>query len=302
MLPPILDCHVHWRDPVTNPYEALSDGVDADGQRGESSAQTYLPRDHLSAAAGVRLAGFVHIEAEWDKSDPVRETKWLHSLLKTTEMVDKSVAIVGYADLSQDGGEAVLEARAHWPNARGIRHILNRLAGRPALCWADQDYLENPIWRRNFKRLAAYDLVFDLMCFTHQLAPMAKLAAEAPQTHIHLERAALPWDHSPGGRDDWRRAMRDFAALDQVDVKISGLDNTIPNWDIAAIRDYVLDTIDIFGTKRVSFASNFPTDATFSSMGDIWSAFDTITAGFTDTERHDLFARNAARAYRMDGF
>ena len=80
MLPPIVDCHVHWRDPRTNPYETLSDGVTDTGARGGSAAQVYLPQDYLADAAPHDIIGVVHIEAEWQKSNPVAETEWLHGL------------------------------------------------------------------------------------------------------------------------------------------------------------------------------------------------------------------------------
>lgn len=300
MLPPIIDSHVHWRDPDSNRYATLSDNVDADGNRGGSTAETYLPRDYLNDANGLEIKGCVHIEAEWDKSDPTGETAWLHSLLQSKELVDKHVAIIGYADLSRADVERTLATHAIWPNTRGIRQILNRIKGRPELCWANQEYVESSIWCENFKLLEKYDLDFDLMCFAHQLKAMYQIASQNANTRIHLEHAALPWDHSPEGRQIWKQSMKEFAELEHVDVKISGLGNTIPIWNVGSIREYVLNTIDIFGTNRVSFASNFPTDAKFSSMLDIWNAFDAITVSFTDEEREAMFSENALRAYRME--
>ena len=151
----------------------------------------------------------------------------------------------------------------------------------------------------NYGLLARYQLDFDAMCFAHQMESLAGLAAEHPDVPVHLEHAGLPWDHNEEGRAAWRKGISALAALPHVDVKISGLGNTIPHWTTETIRRYVLETIDAFGPTRVSFASNFPTDRAFSDMNAIWTAFDRITEQFSEAERRDMFAGNAHRAYRF---
>jgi predicted TIM-barrel fold metal-dependent hydrolase len=68
---------------------------------------------------------------------------------------------------------------------------------------------------------------------------------------------------------------------------------------VETIRPLVLETIDIFGTDRCMFASNFPVDKLYSSYADIFNAFSQITATFSESEREDLFSRNASRFYRL---
>ena len=65
------------------------------------------------------------------------------------------------------------------------------------------------------------------------------------------------------------------------------------------IRPFVLETIDMFGTARCLFASNFPVDRLFSDYATVWSAFDQITGDFSADERNGLFHDNAVRVYRI---
>ncbi|MEP1930538.1 MAG: amidohydrolase family protein [Roseibium sp.] len=299
MLPPIIDSHVHWRDPVNNRYEALSDSASEDGERGGSEAEVYLAADYMADASGFDIAGIVHIEAEWDKSNPVDETDWLHDLIANDKTGGLPIAVVGFADLTASDVDEILEAHAARPLTRGIRQMLNHVPGRPELCWSPVDHLENPIWRKNYGLLAKHGLGFDLMCFGHQMEPMAKLAAQHRDIPLHLEHAGLPWDHTAEGRQVWRDGMCTLAKLEHADVKISGLGNTVPDWTTASIRDYVLETIDIFGVERISFASNFPTDKQFSDMATIWNAFDEITKDFSGEERTAMFHDNAVRMYAL---
>jgi predicted TIM-barrel fold metal-dependent hydrolase len=105
----------------------------------------------------------------------------------------------GFADLAADNLDALLDGHARFRGARAIRHMMNHIPGNPALCWADQDYIENPKWVANFPRLARFGLGFDLMCFSNQMQAMARLAQENPGIPVYLEHTGMPYDHTPAG-------------------------------------------------------------------------------------------------------
>lgn len=298
----IIDAHIHWWDLENNYYPWLMDAQpDEGGMSGTNNlAKTYLYDHYMSDADGYDVQGFVHVQAEWDPSDPVGETAWLQSLIDHDKIGGKPLAIVGFANFSAPNVERILDGHSHYANSRGIRHMLNYLPNNPALCWADQDYMQNDHWLKNYPLLAKYGLDFDPMCFSNHLPHMAKLAGDYPNIHVTLEHTGMPYDHTDDGRKIWADGMRLLAERDNTAVKISGLGNTIENWDIDKIRPYVLETIDIFGTDRVCFASNFPTDSLFSSMAAIWDAFLAITADFSQAEKDAMFADNALRLYKMD--
>ncbi|WP_372574859.1 amidohydrolase family protein [Ruegeria jejuensis] len=293
----ILDAHVHWRDPITNRYEALSDAID-EGGNASGAAARYLPEDYRNDASGYDIVGAVHIEAEWDHGDPVGESLWLEGLAEAGDT--GSLAIVGFADLTKPDIAPVLEGHTRCPRVRGIRQMLNFLPGRPAYCWASADHISNPLWQKNYASLGNYGLDFDLMCFAHQMQPMAELIARSSDVNVHLEHTGMPWDHTEDGRYAWRQGMKALADLPNVDLKISGLGNTIEDWTTDLIRPYVLEAIEVFGVNRVAFASNFPTDKMFSDMATIWRAFEHIVVDFSAEEQHALFVGNAARMYRIE--
>jgi predicted TIM-barrel fold metal-dependent hydrolase len=93
--------------------------------------------------------------------------------------------------------------------------------------------------------------------------------------------------------------MRALAECPNVCAKISGLGMFDRQWTVESLRPFVLDTIDFFGPARCLFASNFPVDSMMSSYRRLWEAYATITAGFSDDERRQLFAGNAQRIYRL---
>ena len=65
------------------------------------------------------------------------------------------------------------------------------------------------------------------------------------------------------------------------------------------MRDRVLETIDLFGTDRAMFASDFPTDRLFGSFDATLEPLADAVADFSEAERRALFAGNANRIYRL---
>jgi len=299
----IVDAHIHWWNLEENYYPWLTDQLAASQESGLSGAaaiaRSYLPEHYLEDADGYDIQGVVHIEALWDPSDSLGETRWLERIADGGADNGLLAGIVGFTDLASDRCEELLEAHAAHGRVRGIRHMLNRIEDNPALCWAAEDFTVNERWIKNYALLKKYGLGFDLMCFSNMMHRMAKLAHRHPETMIYLEHSGMPWEFDEAGNERWRSGMKALAANDNVVCKVSGFGNTIPKWNEGLIRPYVLEAIDIFGVDRIMFASNFPTDKLFSSMDAIWQAFLSITADFSQDERDRMFATNAVRHYRL---
>jgi predicted TIM-barrel fold metal-dependent hydrolase len=97
----------------------------------------------------------------------------------------------------------------------------------------------------------------------------------------------------------WRKGLRLLAAQPQVSIKISGLGITDRAWTLGSIRPTVLECIEVFGTKRAMFASDFPVERVHGTFDAFYSAFDAITADFSVDERDRLFASNAETIYHI---
>src|SRR5262245_35439152 len=155
---------------------------------------------------------------------------------------------IAQAWLHRDDAAAVLETQARHPFVRGIRH-----KPKPGM-------MDDAKWRQGYARLAPLKLHFELQAPWRQLEEAARLAGDFPETPIVLNHTGLPLDHEIEG---WKKAMGTLAARPNVAVKISGLGN------VTRKREVVLAVIDLFGTPRAMFASNFPVDSlrqTFDSI------------------------------------
>ena len=159
--------------------------------------------------------------------------------------------------------------------------------------------MTDPIWRAGFARLAPLGLRFDLQTPWWHLHEAQQLARDFPQTQIILNHTGLPSDRTREGLDAWRSAMAQLARAENVAVKISGIGVPGKSWTAEANREIVLTTIDLFGTGRCMFASNFPVDSLCGDFQTIFSGFENLVADFSPVEQDALFAGNARRIYAI---
>jgi len=76
---PIIDAHQHFWDLDANYLPWLRDAPPIAFRYGDYSAlkRNYLPPDYRRDTQGLNLAGTVFVETEWDRRDPVGETRWV---------------------------------------------------------------------------------------------------------------------------------------------------------------------------------------------------------------------------------
>lgn len=294
---PFIDAHVHLWDMSNIQYPWLTPPF-GEGPNGDVSpiAKNYLLDDYLADAADWDVRGIVHVEAGATADAALDETRWLQTVADKRGMPQ---AIIAFGALDDPNIESLLEAHASHANVRGIRHIVNWHAD-PARTYTQRDITGDEQWAAGFALLGKYGLSFDLQAYPGQFSGLVSLLTRHPKIPVIVNHAGMPVDANDAGRALWVDGMTKLASLPHVAVKLSGFGFIHRKWTIEQVRPYLLKAIDIFGTKRCLFASDFPTDKLFGSFNRHLDAYDAITAGFSEEERRDLFARNALRIYRIN--
>lgn len=271
---------MHLWDPRTHYYPWLCDPKPIAFRYGDYAAlrRPYLPADYRRDSAGWPVERSVYIEAEWDPRDPSGEMDFI---AKVRDEAGLPTVAIGQAWLHVDDCPAVLEAHAQRSFVRGVRH--KPKAGQ----------MDDARWRAGYARLAPLCLHFELQAPWRQLGEAARLAADFPDTVLVLDHAGLPEEQCMA---DWRNAVAGLARCPNVGVKISGLGNL----SRVHRREAVLVLIDLFGTARAMFASNYPVDSLRMTFDAIFREFDEATRGLSDGERRGLFHDNAVCIYRME--
>jgi predicted TIM-barrel fold metal-dependent hydrolase len=257
--------------------------------------KNYLASDFLSEDEKWQPDKSVHIQVGVQESDSLKESQWLQQVFEQAGVPN---GIIAYADLSSVNAQQQLDQQSAVSNVRGIRQIVGRHPVEDLQHGTDS-LLGDIQWRAGLSLLDRFGLSFDLQLIPPQYEQAFSVFSTLPGLKMAICHAGSPWDQSPEGLKHWRQGMKNFARLPNVYCKVSGLGMFNHDWSPEDIKPIVLDAIDIFGSNRVMFGSNFPVDSLYNSYAHTWNAYDEITTGFSDSERRRLFAENAEQFYRI---
>jgi predicted TIM-barrel fold metal-dependent hydrolase len=256
----------------------------------------YPIEEYLADIAGAGVVRSVYVQPNWPKDRAVDEVRWVQSIADRHGFPH---AIVGFADLSDDGAAATLEAQSAFPLMRGIRQQIHWHAN-PQYRFADRpDIPDDPAFRRNLARLQDYGWLFELQIFAAQMAAGARLAASLPGLVLVLEHAGMPEDRSVDGRRRWREGLRRLADQPNVHTKLSGLGTFIRRNDPAHIAEVVAETVELFGAERCVWGSNFPVEKIWTDCSSILDAFNAAISHLPKSQQRAILHDNAVQLYGL---
>ena len=295
---PIIDAHHHFWDLDANYHPWLHDPEPIPFRYGDYSMlrRNYLPADYRTDVAEYPVVGTVHMEAEFNPSDPVAETEWLERLAAQEGLPN---ACVAQARLDDPAVGMVLAAQAARPLVRGIRHKPRSTARPEDARRGAPASMDDPAWRRGYAMLERHGLSFDLQTPWWHLDAAFDLARDFPCTQIIVNHTGLPADRSPEALRAWRGALEALARAPNVALKVSGLGLPGQPWRAAINLPVIRDAITVFGPDRCMFASNFPVDRLTGSFDAILDGFLQAIADRSEAERRALLHDNAVRIYRL---
>ncbi len=107
--------------------------------------------------------------------------------------------------------------------------------------------------------------------------------------------------------------MTELAKCQNVSVKLGGMMNRLAAYDYRARpapvsseelagywRPYMETCIELFGSERCMFESNFPVEKMGIGWATLWNAFKRIARGASTEEKTALLSGTARRVYRLD--
>ena len=292
----IVDAHFHLWNLDENYYPWLTDERHPSLVQNRSALRrNYLVSDYLRDVGALNVVAGVHIQAEHDYRDPVRETRWLQTTASDPDSRGFPHAIVANADLASPDVEQVLEQHATFSNTRGIRQALHRsLTASPPY-----DPLLDPAWVRNVPLLAKYRLSFDLQLFPSQAHGAIEVIRRNPDVQFILTHAGMPFLRDADNVALWSRSIRSYSRYPNVAIKISGFGGFDAGWNAHSIDPIVSEVIAAFTPQRCMLASNFPVEGLVKRYAEIWETFSEYFARYSAAEQDLLFWRNAANFYRI---
>ncbi|MFT4088210.1 MAG: amidohydrolase family protein [Gordonia sp. (in: high G+C Gram-positive bacteria)] len=290
----------------------------------------------LRTVAGVPVAAVLPVDAQWRRRlDPDEVSDGVRSdvayLTQLPYGVDDAPRLGGLVVAGDPRVPGLGIRSATDDDERGcIKGVRVRWGRHPdplVYDWhTEAGALSSPSFRRAFAGIAERGLIFESLCYSHELGTVDSLAREFPDTTIVVEHMGMPagvfgpigtsTGATAAARADilslWRERMSMLAVRPNVMVKISGIaspllgygrerSGNIGSQHILAdmIGPLVLHVVDRFGPDRVIWGSNAPMDSPNATVAMAAGALIDVLADRGDYLLANFFARNAQRVYRI---
>jgi L-fuconolactonase len=272
----IIDAHHHlW----TADYPWLAD---------ESLSR--IRRDYTVAdlRAAMKSAGVDRtVLVEAGRGDHAETTSFLALAASTPEIL----GVVGWASLVDPVLSARLDQHRAGPGGQLLVGIRDQTQGHP------DDHLDRPDVRAGLATVAAAGLVNELVVRAPQLPSVARAAAALPDSTFVLDHLGKP-AIAAGGLSQWRELIAPVAARPNVVAKLSGLvaEADWATWTADDLRPYVLTAVELFGSSRLMFGSDWPVCEVAATYADVKEALVEILGGTPG----DIFAGTAVSTYHLE--
>jgi len=294
-----VDSHMHLWDLKEGTYPWLTDAEDREAAFGNLSklAVDYLLPDYRQDTSSIELAGLVHVEAAWDPTNPLGETKWLAKTLAGFELPYAIVA--GGNLLRADFPELLAAHRQESNRVVGIRQILNYHTNPEYTFTDNSEIMYDLTWRKNFSHLGDQGMIFDLQIFPDQSSGAAGLAEEFPQTKMVINHFLMPLSWDRQGLADWKMELSKLAIHENISIKLSGLYMYRRDWPAEAMNNLVDTALELFTPARVMWGSNFPVDRQFVSLAKLATDFKNSLSRYDSATREAVMWKTASDWYQL---
>ena len=296
---PIVDSHHHtiWDCAANYPWMNAPMRPMIFGDDWSAMKQEYSIESFIAETASHKVTQSVHVQANFDMSRPADETKGLQGF---GDQHGYPHGIVAYADLTDSDAGKVLASHLQYANTRGIRQQVYWHQENENWRFVDQpDFCLSNAFRRGLSALAEHDLSFDWQGFDTQFDALAELAKAHSGVRFCLVHAGMLTGLDSSTVNGWTEALTQLVPLDNVFIKVSGL-NTFSRTLDEPLMTHVTDTVlDMFGADRCFFGSNFPVERMWTTFEDYTAAQKRAMAGRSETENVKFFHDTAKAFYRI---
>ena len=281
--PPVVDAHHHFWSPGRHDYYWMADAA-LDPIR-----RSFDPADlgPLLVAVGVDSTVLVQTVPS------VQETREFMETAGTTPFV---AGVVGWVDLTDPAVVDTLAGLRSQPNGQtlvGIRHQVHDEE--------DAEWLLRPDVQRGLAAVQDAGLAYDFLVRPRELPAALATAKALPDMRFVIDHIAKPLIAS-GEIEAWSALLEPFRSLTHVSCKLSGMitEADWANWTPADLRPYVSRAVDIFGTERVMYGSDWPVCLLAGSYGAVKSALEAALPPLSSDELANVRGANAIRFYGLD--
>jgi L-fuconolactonase len=216
--------------------------------------------------------------------------------METAGTIPFVAGVVGWIDLTDPAVVdtlAGLRSQLNGQTLVGIRHQVHDEE--------DAEWLLRPDVQRGLAAVQDAGLVYDFLVRPRELPAALATAKALPDMRLVIDHIAKP-PIASGEIEAWSALLEPFRSLTHVSCKLSGMitEADWANWTPADLRPYVSRAVDIFGTERVMYGSDWPVCLLAGSYGAVKSALEAALPPLSSDELANVRGTNAIRFYGLD--
>ncbi|MCD9023619.1 amidohydrolase family protein [Cohnella silvisoli] len=272
-----VDSHQHYWKPSRNDYGWLTP------ETGVLYAD-YMPDQLHPLLQQYNFDRTIVVQA----APTIAETEFLLSLCDKEETL---AGVVGWLDLESDGFARDFARLLRNPYFVGIRPMLQDMD--------DDAYILRPKVIESLKALAEDDFPIDLQLRPRHLPHVVRLFEKMPKLKAVIDHLAKPYI-ADGTLEPWKQQIGEIARHGNVYCKLSGMvTEARQQWSPADFIPYVHHIVDVFGTDRIMFGSDWPVCLPTEYGEVVKLLLDALPETVTNEDREKLFGSNAIFFYQL---
>jgi L-fuconolactonase len=217
------------------------------------------------------------------------------TLLEMADAGELIRGVIGWVPLIAEAVGDDLERLASHPKFSGVRHVLQD---------EPDEYFTRHDFHRGLSLLPKHNLRYDLLLFQRQLEAGIALVDHQPQLGFIVDHIAKPEAKNGSIEAGWRSGMKELAKRENVlGVKFSGLVtefNQDSEIDPLTVANYFEETLEIFGSDRVMFGTDWPVCLLRIDSYQTWSeAVKELTSSLSAHEQDAILMKNGEKTYQL---
>jgi L-fuconolactonase len=246
----------------------------------------FLPNDLIHHLHQHNLDQTIVVQA----APTLEETDFLLSL---SEESDTIAGVVGWLNLNDPDFPIHYERFSQHPKYVGFRVMIQEMPDASAIL--------EPHFVEAFQYFAEKDVPVDLLVVSHQLEPVVQLLKLVPGLRAVIDHIAKP-RIADGVIEPWKSQMTAIAKHPKLYCKLSGMvtEANHMEWKREDFAAYIQHVIEVFGTERVLFGSDWPVCLLAAEYDDVVDVLTQALPGnWSEADKARLFGLNAKEFYKL---
>jgi L-fuconolactonase len=247
----------------------------------------YLPHDLTPLLQENQIDYTVVVQA----APTIAETEYLLDLYEKNESI---AGVVGWIDLASVDFKVNFKRLLEHPGFVGLRPMLQDLK--------DDRWILQPQVKENIHLLLEADFPLDILIYPRHLSHILELLDEFPTLRGVIDHCAKPQIKDKEWQP-WADEMAKAAKYENIMCKLSGLitEADHQSWKLEEIASYIQHVIQVFGTDRVMFGSDWPVCLLAGDYGDVYQTLlASLPKEFDETAHQNILGQNAVNFYKLN--